>query len=163
MHGMDILIVTVIGVSALISLVRGFVKEALSVAGWIAAVWVSASYASVIADLLVAYISPPELRFIAGFALLFVASLFMAGMLNFLVGQLVRKSGLSGTDRAVGMVFGIARGGVLVGVLVLLASLTTLPQGVWWRESLLVSHFEDMAIWMRGELPVEVRNHLAVK
>jgi len=163
MHGMDILIMGVIVVSAVISLIRGFVKEALSLAGWVAAIWVAATYASVVADLLVAYITPPQLRFIAGFAVLFVASLFMAGMINFLIGQIIRKSGLSGTDRAVGMLFGVARGGVLVGVLVLLAGLTTIPQGPWWRESQLIGHFEDMAVWMRGELPPEVSSRLAVK
>ncbi len=163
MHGMDILIMAIIGISAVISLIRGFVKEALSLAGWIAAIWVSANYAAVVADLLAAYITPPQLRFIAGFAVLFVASLFTAGMVNFLIGQVIRKSGLSGTDRAVGMLFGVVRGGVLVGVLVLLAGLTTIPQGPWWRDSQLISHFEDMALWMRGELPPEVSSRLAVK
>ena len=66
------------------------------------------------------------------------------------------RSGLSATDRALGMVFGIARGIVIVAVMVMLAGLTTLPEDPWWRESLLLTHFQDVAIWLRGFLPPDI-------
>lgn len=163
MHGLDIAILGVITISTVISLVRGFVKEALSLVAWVLAIWMASRFADVAAVLLEPYVSPPQLRFLIGFAGLFVITLFVAAMVNFLVAQLVRRSGISGTDRVVGMLFGVARGGMVVAVMVLLASLTTLPQGVWWQDSQLVGHFEQMAGWMRGELPPEVSSRLSMK
>jgi len=66
------------------------------------------------------------------------------------------SSGLSGTDRVLGIVFGIARGALVVGVLVLVAGLTPLPQDPWWEQSVLLGRFEAMALWLRSYLPPEV-------
>jgi membrane protein required for colicin V production len=82
--------------------------------------------------------------------------LVVGGLLNLLMGQLVSKTGLSGTDRVLGVAFGVARGVVLIGVTVLLAGLTVLPEDPWWRESQLIGHFERLALWMRSFLPVDV-------
>ena len=72
-------------------------------------------------------------------------------------GAVVEKTGLSGTDRAIGMVFGIARGGVIVTVLVLLAKLTSLPEDPWWSEAVLIGHFEHAALEIERFLPAELR------
>jgi membrane protein required for colicin V production len=58
-----------------------------------------------------------------------------------------------------GVVFGVARGAVIVGILVLLAGLTPLPSDPWWRESMLVPHFERFALEIRGLLPAEVAQY----
>jgi membrane protein required for colicin V production len=85
-----------------------------------------------------------------------VLVLVLGGVVNYLIGQLVSKTGLSGTDRALGIVFGIARGVMVVGVLVLLAGLTQLPQDPWWQESIFLGHFVDLALWMRSFLPADI-------
>lgn len=162
MHGIDILILGIIGISTLISLVRGFVKEALSLVAWVMAIWVASRFADVLAVYLEPWIAPPQLRFIIGFATLFVLTLFVAGLVNYLIGQLVRRTGLSGTDRMAGMLFGVVRGGIVVAVLVLLAGLTTIPQGPWWQQSLLVAHFEQMAGWMQRELAPQVADKVSM-
>lgn len=163
MHGIDILILTIIGVSTVISLARGFIREALSLIGWVLAIWVASRFADVLAVYLEAWIAPAQLRFIIGFAALFVATLFVAGMVNYLIGQLVRRTGLSGTDRVVGMLFGVVRGGIVVALLVLLAGLTTIPEGPWWHESVLIAHFEQMADWMQQELAPQVSHKVSMK
>jgi len=156
MQWIDIVILSIIAISAVISLVRGFVKEALSLVGWMIAIWIALTYADILAELIVNYISTPSIRFVAAFTFLFVITLLLSSLINFLASQLVKKTGLSGTDRMIGVIFGVARGGVVVAVLVLLAGLTPLPQDPWWQESLLVGHFQGMVSWMNGRLPPEV-------
>lgn len=152
----DYAILTVIGISALISIVRGFIREALSLLGWIIAIWVSFSFSEDVAALLVDKISVPSVRTASAFLILFVACLLVAGVANYLAGKLVEKTGLSGTDRMLGVVFGTVRGAVVVGILVLLAGFTTVPQDPWWDQSVLLKHFETMAVELRGFLPPDV-------
>ena len=104
-------------------------------------------------------ISVPSLRLAIAFFVLFVATLLLAVLVNFLVGQLVEKTGLTGTDRVLGVVFGVARGVLVVAVLVLLAGLTAFPSDPWWRESMLISHFERLAMQIRGLLPPQVAGY----
>ena len=150
MHTLDIAILVIISVSALISVIRGFVREALSLLSWVVSIWIASTYATLVAHMLSAYIAAPTLRFILGFAALFVATLFLGALINFLITHMIKKTGLSG------MLFGVVRGGVVVGILVMLAGLTTMPQAPWWQESMLIGHFETMVDWMRGELPPEL-------
>jgi len=76
------------------------------------------------------------------------------------VSKLVEKTGLTGTDRSIGMLFGIARGIVLVGILVLLAGFTAVPQDPWWKQSLLISHFQQIADILAGFLPDDIAGRL---
>lgn len=152
----DIVIPGIIAISALFSLMRGFVREALSLAGWVAAFWVALTFAKDFADLLLAGISAPSLRMVVSFTILFVVTLVITALLNRLAGQLVTRTGLSGTDRMIGMIFGVARGVVVVSVLVLLAGMTTMPQDPWWQESVLIDVFHKLAMWLRYTVAPEL-------
>lgn len=156
----DFFLLAIIAISALLSLWRGFVREALSLASWIAALWIAILFFEDLGDWLGRWIDTPSMREVAGFAILFVSTVLLGGLVNYLAGQLVSKTGLTATDRALGIVFGVARGVVIVAVLVLLAGLTTVPQDPWWSESLLLGHFQDMAIWLRGFLPADIAQHI---
>lgn len=161
MSWVDAAILVMIVLSAVISLMRGFVREALSLAAWVLAFWIAISFAHRLAALawLSDLIHSPSARLIVAFAILFLLTLVAGALVNYLVGQLVRKSGLSGTDRMLGMVFGIGRGIALVGILVLLAGLTQLPQETWWHDSLLLKYFETLAVWMKHFLPADVQSN----
>lgn len=154
-------IVGVIALSAGISFMRGFVKESLSLAAWILAFWVALTFAYRLAGLpwVQAQIDSATLRVVVAFVLLFLLTLFAGSLVNVLFGKLVRKSGLSGTDRMLGVVFGIVRGVVVVSVLVLLAGLTELPREPWWDQSLLIGHFQQVALWMKGFLPADIQQN----
>lgn len=152
----DIVIPGIIAISALLSLLRGFVREALSLLGWLAAFWIALTFAQDFADLLLTGISAPSLRVVVSFTILFVVTLVVTALVNRLAGSLVSKTGLSGTDRMIGMIFGIARGVVLVAVLVLLAGMTTMPQDPWWQESALVEVFHKLALWLRYTVAPEL-------
>ncbi len=143
-------IIAVIAVSGLISLKRGFVKEALSLLIWIVAGVIAWMFGGALAEHLVDFIKTPSARVITACVILFVATLLVGALINFLVGELVRVTGLSGTDRLLGMVFGAARGGLLVVVLVGLLSLAPVQQDPWWRESNLLPHFLMVADWSKN-------------
>ena len=153
------LILGIILLSALISLVRGFVREAFSLAVWVLAFWVSWSFFRDLEVPLQAWIGSPTARLGIAFAALMIATLTVGGLVNYLIIQLVERTGMSGTDRLIGMIFGAARGVLLVAVLVLLAGLTALPKEDWWLESTLVGYFQELSFWLRDLLPPEFADH----
>ncbi|MGX5219965.1 CvpA family protein [Pseudomonas segetis] len=146
----DWAIIAVIGVSSLISLSRGFVKEALSLLTWIIAGAVAWMFGGALSHHLEGFIQTPSARVIAACALLFIATLMVGALVNYLLGELIRVTGLSGTDRFLGMVFGAARGGLLVVLLVGLVSLAPVQEDMWWQQSTLVPHFLLVADWSKN-------------
>jgi membrane protein required for colicin V production len=84
-----------------------------------------------------------------------IAALLIGGMVNYLLIQLIENTGMSGTDRFIGMIFGVARGVLVISVLVLLSGLTTLPKEAFWTESQLIPYFQEIAFWLRDLLPQE--------
>ena len=146
----DWAIVATIAISALISLKRGFVKEALSLCTWIIAGVVAWMFGGSLSQYLAGYIETPSARVIVGCTIMFVATLLVGAMINFLIGELIRVTGLSGTDRFLGMAFGAARGALLVVVAVGLLSLGPVQQDSWWQESRLVPQFLLVADWSKN-------------
>lgn len=157
----DFIILGIVLLSAVISVLRGFMKEAISLISWILAFWVSATFAGKLATLLPAAVTVSELRVAISFAILFLATLLVGGLANYLVSAVVSKSGLSGTDRALGVVFGVLRGIVVVAVLVLLAGLTEVTREDVWTRSLLVGYFEQVAVWIRDYLPDDMAGNFS--
>ena len=157
----DYAILTIIAISALISIWRGFIREVLSLIGWILAFWVGFTFSHRVAELLVGRISVPSVRLAIAFAALFLATLLVVGVVNFLLVKLVNSTGLSGTDRMLGVFFGIGRGIVIVAALVLLAGTTPLPRDPWWKESMLMGHFQHMALWAKAFLPADLAQHIS--
>jgi len=161
MAWIDIAIIALIVLSAVLSLFRGFVKEALALASWLVALWVSMLYYEQLANVLSQWISEPTLQNIIAFGVLFVCILLLGALVNYLAGKLVMKTGLAATDRMLGVVFGLARGGVIVTILVLFAGLTPMPQDPWWQNSQLLGYFQDLALWMREYLPKDISENIS--
>lgn len=157
----DYAILGVIGISALISLVRGFVREAISLASLVLAFWVATQFSAHVGEMLSGKISVPSVRVGVAFGLLFVLTLFAGGLVNYLAGLVVRKTGLSGTDRVLGLLFGILRGGAIVTLLILAAGLTPLPKDPWWHDSQFIMHFQELAVWLRTQLPPDIASHFS--
>lgn len=153
LNGIDYGIIAIIGLSGLVSLTRGLIQEIFSLVAWGLAAWVAFRYGRELAGHLEAVIALPALRLLAAYALLFVACLVAAGVLAFLLNRLVKGVGLGGTDRLAGLVFGLARGVVLVSVLLLAARATPLPEDRWWKESKLIPPFQSLALWLRDRIP----------
>jgi len=148
----DWAIVAVLAISTLMSLRRGFLKEALSLGTWITAFVVARQFHEPMDRLLEAHIVDSLMRSIAAFAALFVGTLLIGAALGFLLGALINATGLSSTDRVLGMVFGFARGALIVTVVVGLLNLTPLVGDSWYTSATLAPHFETVAQWALDQL-----------
>ncbi len=152
----DIAILSVILLSTLISLIRGFVKESISLATWLIAGFIAMTYYLILSDLLKPYIESPTISQAVAFAILFITSLIVGAIINYMISQLVSKTGLSGTDKLLGMIFGAARGVLIISMIVLFAGLTPMPSEAWWQESNLVPKFMEIAVWIQQWMPQDI-------
>ncbi|MDH5425174.1 MAG: CvpA family protein [Gammaproteobacteria bacterium] len=160
MTGIDYAFIAVIIISTLFSLLRGFVKEAISLGSWIVAMWVSTTFASNLSNFMPESIENPAFKMGLAFIALFVATLILGVMVNILFNQIINKTGLSGVDRALGTIFGLARGVLIVTVFVMLASLTSVQDQSFWKDSELVVRFQALASWLQVYLPDNISNNL---
>ncbi len=151
----DYFMLGVIGVSVLIGLWRGFLREVLSLAAWIVAFGVAVFFLEEGVALLAGHVTVIPVRVILSFGGLFLITLLVAGIVNIVLGQIVLRSGLTGIDRGIGGGFGCLRGIAMIAVLVLLAGFTPLPHDPWWEHSKLLPYFEQMALGLRGLLPAD--------
>ena len=148
----DWAIIALLAISTLMSLRRGFFKEALSLGTWIAAFVVARQFHSPMDQLLETQIVDSLMRSIAVFAVLFVGTLLVGAALGFFLSALIDATGLSSTDRVLGMVFGFARGALIVTVVIGLLNLTPLVNDSWYTKASLVPHFETVAQWALDQL-----------
>lgn len=153
MAWIDGVFIAVIILSSLVSLWRGFVREALSLATWVLAFWLGWAFSDQAAPWFGRWLDTPSLQTVAGFALLFFVVLLVGAMINHFAALAIEKTGLTGTDRMVGMIFGLLRGGVLVAVLVLVGLLLKLGRDPWWQESFLIPYFLPFANWLMSWFP----------
>ncbi|MDF1690016.1 MAG: CvpA family protein [Cycloclasticus sp.] len=157
----DYVILGIIFISALIGLFRGLVKEAFSLGTWVVSIIVGIRFCQPFSIYLIDYIDVPSVRIAAAFVILLLLTLMLGAMLSYLISQIVDKTGLTGTDRFAGFLFGIARGIVVMAVLILLAGLTPLPQDPWWVESTLIGPFQELSIWLREQIPEGVSGYFS--
>ncbi len=156
----DYAIAGLVAVSAVIGLFRGFIKEAFALLTWVVAIGVGLHYSRDFAVLLQDAISYPSARIATAFILLFFITLVLGGLISFILNHLIEATGLTGTDRLLGMLFGIVRGAVLVSVMVLLAGVTPLPEDSWWKQSVLIPPFQALAVWLKSHIPSDLMGYI---
>lgn len=156
----DITLLVILGLSTLVGIWRGFVVEVMSLLVWGAAFWLAFVFGDEAGAMFDGLVQAEAARMFLGYGALFFAALILGGLATWLMGRLVRSTGLSGTDRLLGLGFGLLRGAALGCVLVLVFGFTSLPQEAWWRESRLLPGFQRGAEWMRGWLPQAVARHV---
>nr|WP_216819440.1 MULTISPECIES: CvpA family protein [unclassified Gilliamella] len=147
MNWVDYAIIGVIILSALISIVRGFVKEALSLISWVLAFFIASRFYMYITSYLT-YFDSDVIRIAVAIAILFISTLIVCAIISYIIGQLVQKTGLSGTDRVLGICFGVLRGILVVAlVLFFIDTFTPLSQSQEWKQSQLIPHFHFIIRW----------------
>ncbi|ANB19176.1 Colicin V production protein [Dokdonella koreensis DS-123] len=160
MNWADYTILAVLALSVLVGLWRGFVAEVFALACWALAFWLAWMFGPALAERFSDSISVPSARVLLGYALCFVAVLIAGAIVGFVLRKLVSGSGLSGTDRLLGMVFGLVRGVALVVLVVLLLGFTPFTRDPWWSASQLLPTFRSAAAWVTDRLPAQVAAYL---
>ncbi len=156
----DYAILAVVVISVLVGALRGFIKEVFSLLVWTAAFLVAYHFAGDVAAWMEDTVTLPSARTAMGFAGLFVSVLLVGGLINYLLGRLVETTGLSGTDRLLGGVFGAARGLVMITAVLLVAGFTPIPGDPWWQQSQTIKRLMPLVEWGVGYLPESVAEHL---
>jgi len=156
----DYVILGIVAISILVGAIRGFIKEAFSLAVWAAAFLVAFQYSGALAMQLESHIELPSARTALAFVSLFLLVLLVGGLVTFLIGKLVEKTGLSGTDRLLGGVFGGVRGLFIVLAVILVAGLTPVTQDPWWKQSKMIQSLLPLAEWSSQFLPDYIREHM---
>jgi len=160
MNGADLAILAIALISMLVSLFRGFVREAFSLLVWIAAGYLALRASGPLALEMSPWIEMPSVRLIVAFVGVFVTVLIVGGLCNFLLGKLVSSTGLSGTDRLLGALFGVLRGAAIVLAAVIVARFTPFPNDPWWQSSQLLPQFERTAIWAVSQFPESLQSQI---
>jgi membrane protein required for colicin V production len=143
----------IIGSSVLLSVMRGLVREIMALAGWVVAFLVANLFSDTVSLWLPESLESMSVRLLAAFVLLFVATLVIMSLLARLIRSLVHGAGMSVEDRILGGVFGLARGLLVVMIVVLLAGLTTLPRQPVWNNAMLSAPLEALAVFVKPWLP----------
>jgi membrane protein required for colicin V production len=160
MTGFDYAVLGIIGLSILISVWRGLVREVISLLSWLVAFWIAARFSVDFVDWVPAAITNPSVRYVAAFAVLFLGTIFVLELIGVLIAKLLRAVGLSFIDRLLGALFGLARGALIAWILTLLGGLTTLPQRDWWRDSVFAPPLQAAVLAARPLLPNELAKRI---
>ena len=149
----DLVLLIIIGGSALLGLIRGLVGTLVSTAAWLLAGWVTFEFGGEAASWLSDDGKPTMTELFGGYALSFVVVMVVVALVGALAKSMVRSVGLSGVDRMLGAALGLLRGAFLACILVLLMGFTPLPREPSWRQSSVVPVLLPAAGWMRSKLP----------
>ena len=141
----DWVFVAIVVVSTLISLKRGFVKEALSLGSLIVAVFIARMFGGQVSTLLEGLIAVPSIRLMVAYGSLFVATLGVGSMINHLISHVIAMTGLSGTDRLLGMVFGLGRGVLIIVVVVAVLARAPVTDDEWYKKSVFIPYLSSIA------------------
>jgi membrane protein required for colicin V production len=156
----DYIVLIILGLSILVGVMRGLLREVLSIAGWVAAFLVAKFYTAQLSPLLPQAISSDSFRYIAAFIILFLATLIITSLLAMAISQVFKATGLGLIDRIFGAVFGFARGVMIVGVFVMLSGLTEFPKKSSWSDAMFSAPLEAMVLSARPWMPPVVAEHI---
>ncbi len=149
----DWAVLLIVGLSSVLGLMRGAIREVLALVGWVVAFFVARQFGVDFSAMLSNLVAYDSLRLLLSFAVLFVATLLVMALGRMALTEIVKKIGLGGADKFFGLVIGVARGGLIVLVFVLLAGMTALPQQADWKNAYTSRWFELMAERVKPWLP----------
>lgn len=153
---LDYVVLGIIFVSILVSVMRGFVREILSLAGWVIAFMVASSFAGQFEPMLPSSVTGESVRILLAFVVVFIVVLFVMMLFAMLLSAAIKSVGLGFVDRFLGAFFGFLRGFVIVMIMVLIAGLTELPKLPFWQQAILNRPLETAAMEVVAWLPSEM-------
>jgi membrane protein required for colicin V production len=160
MDAVDWILLALLGVSMLLGMWRGLVREVISLAGWIAGFWIAQEWAPQAGAWLPLQGASEVLRYLAGFVTVFLVVLITSVVLGWVVSKLVSAVGLGVVDRLLGGVFGGLRGVMLLLTLAVVVSLTPMHTAPWWTGSPVARSLVDGLQWLKPVLPAHFGKYL---
>jgi len=160
MSWLDYAILGVLAVSVVWGIWRGFIREVISLAGWVLAFLAANAVAGPLGDALPTSISSPEVRVLVAFLVVFIFTLSIATVAGMLLSRLLKAAGLGGLDRTLGGLFGLARGVVILLALAIAAGLTMAPRHPLWKESVGAGMLTRTVLQLKPWLPPRLADRL---
>ncbi len=151
MNGADHLFAVILLVSGILGCIRGFIREAIALLSWLVALWVAWHFAYLVDPLLGGALATPGVREWAGRAIVLLLVLLVGAAIGSIVSYYAhRASGLAVTDRLVGAVFGLMRGVIIVGLIVIGGRAVDLDLEPWWSKTKSMPIAEAVANWLEN-------------
>lgn len=157
----DYAVLIIISFSVVVSVMRGFAREVLALAGWVIAFVAANALSGIVAEWFAPLIKDASIRVLAAFVAVFIVTLIVASLFAMAVSRMLKGAGLGLEDRLLGGFFGFARGMLIVLILVLLSGLTALPRQPAWSEAMLSPPLEALAGALKPWLPTAVSRYLS--
>ncbi|MGC1182266.1 CvpA family protein [Legionella sp.] len=155
----DLIIIGIVGLSSLTGLFRGVVKEVIALCIWIVAIWTGYHYSQSLTPWVGSYIQSSTASEIVAFIIIVVGVLLIGSILNFILGLVLKRSGLSSIDKILGMCFGFVRGIFIVSLVLAILSMTSLPYQPYVKGSVICNQLKPVINWVSKYIPI-VLNHL---
>jgi len=156
----DYVVIGVVAISLLLGLWRGVVGEVIALAAWILAVMAAAEYGGQAGQAIFTGIADPAIRLLAGCVTVFVGVLVAMSLIRLAVRNMVKALGLSLSDRLLGAVFGLARGLLMIMVLVALGGMTAAPKQIWWKSAMFSAPLETAVLVTKSWLPDDLAKRI---
>jgi len=150
MTGADSFLILVLFGSTVVGVLRGFVREAVSLVFWVIAIWAAWKLGPLVEPHLGGLLADPNVAPWVGRLVVLVLVLLLGWLVGMLLSHFTRSLGLGVMDRVLGLLFGLLRGLVLVGLLIIGGELLHLNQEAWWHRSELVPYGETIGDWLRA-------------
>lgn len=142
---LDWVFIAIVVASMLVGAFRGFVKEAISLASLLIAVWAAFALAPVGEGLIDQWIESQALRTWAARVAIFALVLMLGGLVGWGISRFLNQVGMSGLDRTLGLGFGFLRGAVVCGLIVIAGPYLELDRDSWWQEAKLLPFSTSVA------------------
>ena len=149
----DIVIAVAVAISVVVGVMRGFIKEAISITSLLLAIWAALHFGHNVGGIADGWLSSEELQIWFGRFLIFIVILAIGGLLGWGISKIVRLSAISGVDRVFGVIFGFCRGVVLLAVFIIGGEFGNFDNDNWWRKSRLIPYGDHVADWIRVMAP----------
>jgi membrane protein required for colicin V production len=165
MHGADLLIVAIVGISVIMGTVRGFIREVVALVAWVVAIWAAWRFSGFLHPYLGGLLVSTEQKAWVARAVMLVLVLLLGALVGAILTWMTSTAaGPSVMNRVLGFAFGFVRGAIVAAFLVLLGQNLHFEREPWWEHSKLMPYAEQVANWLRavaGEARVYTRHALA--
>lgn len=152
MNWIDLAIIVIVGISMLTGLFRGLVKEVIALITWIVAIWLAMHYTDSFSNILTPYIKDQKIRSAMTFIDITLSVLIVGAILNAILSFIFKRAGMSGTDRLFGLGFGFLRGVLIIGLVMMIVDMTSLPVKEYRHDSVLYSKFDPLELFLKEHM-----------